>query len=168
MWSRFFFSSEAKSLSPLCQEYFLTSRMPSTDTDAPLPVPCMVTNCPNCVTPGSAFVMYKRGMNCVRIPHTHTHQVHTTRLFRRRRPTRPFSLFFSVTPSSRRFLPTLFFFFFFSSPPPTGRLRSERVLCPLGLQHISGVHYSVSPLRRSCCTFVFCGKTPASALARPH
>lgn len=32
-----------------------------------MPVPCMVTNCPNCITPGSAFVMHKRGMKCVRI-----------------------------------------------------------------------------------------------------
>lgn len=46
------------------QEHFLTSQTPPPGAAAA--VPCMVMHCPNCVTPGSAFVMSKRAMNLVR------------------------------------------------------------------------------------------------------
>ncbi|XP_068442554.1 F-box DNA helicase 1 [Clinocottus analis] len=43
-------------------EYFLKSAMPSTLVGDPLP--CCVSDCPNCTTPGSAFIMYKRQLKC--------------------------------------------------------------------------------------------------------
>ncbi|XP_070848572.1 F-box DNA helicase 1 isoform X2 [Chaetodon trifascialis] len=45
-------------------EYFLESQMPSSLLKVGEPVPCIVTDCPNCVTPSSAFVMFKRQMKC--------------------------------------------------------------------------------------------------------
>uniref|UniRef100_A0A7N8X178 F-box DNA helicase 1 n=1 Tax=Mastacembelus armatus TaxID=205130 RepID=A0A7N8X178_9TELE len=42
-------------------EYFLKSEMPGSVIK---PAPCSIPNCPNCVTPGSAFVMCKRQMKC--------------------------------------------------------------------------------------------------------
>ncbi|KAE8281648.1 F-box DNA helicase 1 [Larimichthys crocea] len=43
-------------------EYFLKSEMPSSSLRAGEPIPCCVTDCPNCITPGSAFIMRKRQM----------------------------------------------------------------------------------------------------------
>ncbi|KAG7234264.1 hypothetical protein INR49_004119 [Caranx melampygus] len=43
-------------------EYFLKSQMPNTLMKAGEPLPCSVTNCPNCITPGSAFIMCARQM----------------------------------------------------------------------------------------------------------
>ncbi|XP_073336355.1 F-box DNA helicase 1 [Pagrus major] len=43
-------------------EYFLKSVMPSTLQKAGEPIPCTVTDCPNCITPGSAFIMCKQQM----------------------------------------------------------------------------------------------------------
>ncbi|XP_059182221.1 F-box DNA helicase 1 isoform X2 [Centropristis striata] len=40
-------------------EYFLKSEMPVGN-----PLPCCVTDCPNCTTPGSAFIMCKQQMKC--------------------------------------------------------------------------------------------------------
>ncbi|XP_038594426.1 F-box DNA helicase 1 [Micropterus salmoides] len=45
-------------------EYFLTSEMPSSLQTAGEPLPCAVTDCPNCTTPGSAFTMCKRQLKC--------------------------------------------------------------------------------------------------------
>lgn len=45
-------------------EYFLKSEMPSNLTNGGNPLPCCVTDCPNCTTPGSAFIMFKQEMNC--------------------------------------------------------------------------------------------------------
>ncbi|XP_070785004.1 F-box DNA helicase 1 [Enoplosus armatus] len=45
-------------------EYFLKSQMPSPLQKAGEPLPCTVTDCPNCTTPGSAFTMHKRQMRC--------------------------------------------------------------------------------------------------------
>ncbi|XP_041820318.1 F-box DNA helicase 1 [Chelmon rostratus] len=45
-------------------EYFLESQMPGSLLRASEPVPCIVTDCPNCITPSSAFVMCKRQMKC--------------------------------------------------------------------------------------------------------
>ncbi|KAG7234265.1 hypothetical protein INR49_004120 [Caranx melampygus] len=36
--------------------------MPDTLMKAGEPLPCSVTNCPNCITPGSAFIMCARQM----------------------------------------------------------------------------------------------------------
>ncbi|XP_035504446.1 F-box DNA helicase 1 isoform X2 [Scophthalmus maximus] len=43
-------------------EYFLKSEMPRALMKAGGPLPCSVPNCPNCITPGSAFVMHKQEM----------------------------------------------------------------------------------------------------------
>ncbi|KAM8740706.1 F-box DNA helicase 1 isoform 2-T2 [Acanthopagrus schlegelii] len=43
-------------------EYFLKSVMPNTLQSAGEPIPCTVTDCPNCITPGSAFIMCKQHM----------------------------------------------------------------------------------------------------------
>lgn len=40
--------------------------MPSSSLRAGEPIPCCVTDCPNCITPGSAFIMRKRQMKFVR------------------------------------------------------------------------------------------------------
>ncbi|KAF1372544.1 hypothetical protein PFLUV_G00266600 [Perca fluviatilis] len=45
-------------------EYFLKSEMPSTLMKVGDPLPCCVTDCPNCTTPGSAFIMCKQQMKC--------------------------------------------------------------------------------------------------------
>ncbi|XP_034382510.1 F-box DNA helicase 1 [Cyclopterus lumpus] len=45
-------------------EYFLKSEMPSTLAAAGDPLPCCVSHCPNCTTPGSAFIMCKRELKC--------------------------------------------------------------------------------------------------------
>ncbi|GAA6227752.1 F-box DNA helicase 1 [Lates japonicus] len=45
-------------------EYFLKSEMPDTLMKKGEPLPCSVTNCPNCITPGSAFIMCKQQMKC--------------------------------------------------------------------------------------------------------
>ncbi|XP_034529352.1 F-box DNA helicase 1 [Notolabrus celidotus] len=45
-------------------EYFLKSDMPKSLMKAGDPLPCCVTDCPNCTTPGSAFIMSKREMKC--------------------------------------------------------------------------------------------------------
>ncbi|XP_037616813.1 F-box DNA helicase 1 [Sebastes umbrosus] len=45
-------------------EYFLKSEMPSTLMKAGNPLPCCVSECPNCTTPGSAFIMCKQQMKC--------------------------------------------------------------------------------------------------------
>ncbi|XP_034719247.1 F-box DNA helicase 1 [Etheostoma cragini] len=45
-------------------EYLLKSEMPSTLMKVGDPLPCCVTDCPNCTTPGSAFIMCKQKMKC--------------------------------------------------------------------------------------------------------
>ncbi|XP_008285207.1 F-box DNA helicase 1 [Stegastes partitus] len=45
-------------------EYFLTSEMPSPQLTAGEPLPCSIAYCPNCITPGSAFVMRKQQIKC--------------------------------------------------------------------------------------------------------
>lgn len=45
-------------------EYFLRSELSSSLQPGSQPLPCSVTNCPNCITPGSAFMMRKRQMRC--------------------------------------------------------------------------------------------------------
>uniref|UniRef100_A0A3Q1GA91 DNA 3'-5' helicase n=1 Tax=Acanthochromis polyacanthus TaxID=80966 RepID=A0A3Q1GA91_9TELE len=45
-------------------EYFLKSEMPSSQLMASGPPPCSISDCPNCITPGSAFVMRKQDMKC--------------------------------------------------------------------------------------------------------
>ncbi|XP_054480308.1 F-box DNA helicase 1 [Anoplopoma fimbria] len=45
-------------------EYFLKSEMPGTLMKAGDPLPCCVSDCPNCTTPGSAFIMCKQQMKC--------------------------------------------------------------------------------------------------------
>ncbi|XP_023142098.2 F-box DNA helicase 1 [Amphiprion ocellaris] len=45
-------------------EYFLKSEMPSPQLTAGGPPPCSVSNCPNCITPSSAFVMREQHMKC--------------------------------------------------------------------------------------------------------
>uniref|UniRef100_A0A3B4XRS4 DNA 3'-5' helicase n=1 Tax=Seriola lalandi dorsalis TaxID=1841481 RepID=A0A3B4XRS4_SERLL len=47
-------------------EYFLKSEMPDSLMKAGEPLPCSITNCPNCITPGSAFIMCKQQMQYVR------------------------------------------------------------------------------------------------------
>ncbi|XP_028305652.1 F-box DNA helicase 1 [Gouania willdenowi] len=41
-------------------EYRLKSEMPSSSMSVTTPLPCSIENCPNCITPGSAFNMYQR------------------------------------------------------------------------------------------------------------
>uniref|UniRef100_A0A673B1Y6 F-box DNA helicase 1 n=1 Tax=Sphaeramia orbicularis TaxID=375764 RepID=A0A673B1Y6_9TELE len=43
-------------------DYFLKSEMPSSLLKSNDPLPCRVGNCPNCITPGSSFIMCKRRM----------------------------------------------------------------------------------------------------------
>lgn len=57
-------SESIRRLLTLDGEYFLRSAMPSTLTKTSEPLPCCVSNCPNCITPGSAFVMSRRQINC--------------------------------------------------------------------------------------------------------
>ncbi|XP_040885742.1 F-box DNA helicase 1 isoform X2 [Toxotes jaculatrix] len=45
-------------------EYFLKSEMPNSLMKVGEPLPCSVPNCPNCITPGSAFIMCKQQMKC--------------------------------------------------------------------------------------------------------
>lgn len=45
-------------------EYFLKSDMPESLMTSGDPLPCCVTDCPNCTTPGSAFIMSKRNLKC--------------------------------------------------------------------------------------------------------
>lgn len=45
-------------------EYFLKSEMPGSLLQEGEPLPCSVTDCPNCITPGSAFIMCKKQMKC--------------------------------------------------------------------------------------------------------
>ncbi|XP_075932332.1 F-box DNA helicase 1 [Anarhichas minor] len=45
-------------------EYFLKSEMPGTLMKVGDPLPCCVSDCPNCTTPGSAFIMCKQQMKC--------------------------------------------------------------------------------------------------------
>lgn len=45
-------------------EYFLKSEMPSTLVTVGEPLPCSIGNCPNCITPGSSFIMCKKQMKC--------------------------------------------------------------------------------------------------------
>ncbi|CAJ1054284.1 F-box DNA helicase 1 [Xyrichtys novacula] len=45
-------------------EYFLKSDMPASLMKTGDPLPCSVTQCPNCTTPGSAFIMSKRELKC--------------------------------------------------------------------------------------------------------
>ncbi|KAM9846194.1 F-box DNA helicase 1 [Aulostomus maculatus] len=45
-------------------EYYLTSQMPSAPLKASNTLPCSIANCPNCITPGSAFIMSRRKMQC--------------------------------------------------------------------------------------------------------
>nr|XP_046234545.1 F-box DNA helicase 1 [Scatophagus argus]XP_046234546.1 F-box DNA helicase 1 [Scatophagus argus] len=44
-------------------ECFLKSEMPSSSLKMGEPIPCTITDCPNCITPSSAFIMCKRQMN---------------------------------------------------------------------------------------------------------
>ncbi|KAM9335003.1 F-box DNA helicase 1 [Symphorus nematophorus] len=41
-------------------EYFLKSKMPNSLLKAGEPIPCSVTDCPNCITPSSAFTMCQK------------------------------------------------------------------------------------------------------------
>ncbi|CAK6959891.1 F-box DNA helicase 1 isoform X2 [Scomber scombrus] len=41
-------------------EYFLKSEMPSTLVKVDKPLPCSIGNCPNCITPGSSFIMCRK------------------------------------------------------------------------------------------------------------
>ncbi|XP_021175742.2 F-box DNA helicase 1 [Fundulus heteroclitus] len=45
-------------------EYFLKSQMPSSLVVGSSPLPCSISECPNCITPGSAFIMSKQKMQC--------------------------------------------------------------------------------------------------------
>ncbi|XP_019947758.2 F-box DNA helicase 1 isoform X1 [Paralichthys olivaceus] len=45
-------------------EYFFKSEMPNSLMKEGEALPCSVTNCPNCITPGSAFIMSKQQMKC--------------------------------------------------------------------------------------------------------
>uniref|UniRef100_A0A3Q1HGE1 F-box DNA helicase 1 n=1 Tax=Anabas testudineus TaxID=64144 RepID=A0A3Q1HGE1_ANATE len=45
-------------------EYFLKSEMPSSLVKVGEPLPCTIPNCPNCITPSSAFIMCKQQMRC--------------------------------------------------------------------------------------------------------
>ncbi|KAM6962054.1 F-box DNA helicase 1 [Tautogolabrus adspersus] len=45
-------------------EYFLKSDMPASLMKDGNPLPCCVKDCPNCTTPGSAFIMSKQEMKC--------------------------------------------------------------------------------------------------------
>lgn len=45
-------------------EYYLKSEMPNSSLNVSGPIPCKVKDCPNCVTPSSAFIMCKREMKC--------------------------------------------------------------------------------------------------------
>ncbi|XP_038142942.1 F-box DNA helicase 1 isoform X2 [Cyprinodon tularosa] len=45
-------------------EYFLKSQMPSSLTAGNNPLPCSISECPNCITPGSAFIMSRQKKQC--------------------------------------------------------------------------------------------------------
>lgn len=57
-------SETIRRLLTLDGEYFLKSDMPSALIKDDEPLPCCVSNCPNCITPGSAFIMSRRQINC--------------------------------------------------------------------------------------------------------
>lgn len=57
-------SESIRRLLTLDGEYFLKSDMPSALIKDSEPLPCCVSNCPNCITPGSAFIMSRRQINC--------------------------------------------------------------------------------------------------------
>lgn len=57
-------SESIRRLLTLDGEYFLKSDMPSALIKDDQPLPCCVANCPNCITPGSAFIMSRRQINC--------------------------------------------------------------------------------------------------------
>ncbi|KAJ0012491.1 hypothetical protein NQD34_016825, partial [Periophthalmus magnuspinnatus] len=57
-------SESIRRLLTLDGEYFLKSDMPSALIKDNQPLPCCVSNCPNCTTPGSAFIMSRRQINC--------------------------------------------------------------------------------------------------------
>uniref|UniRef100_A0A1A8HT58 F-box DNA helicase 1 n=3 Tax=Nothobranchius kuhntae TaxID=321403 RepID=A0A1A8HT58_NOTKU len=46
----------------VAKEYFLTSQVSMEAGSAPLP--CSISDCPNCITPGSAFTMSKQSFKC--------------------------------------------------------------------------------------------------------
>ncbi|XP_041637121.1 F-box DNA helicase 1 [Cheilinus undulatus] len=48
----------------LAGEYFLKSDMPDSLIKEGQALPCCVQNCPNCTTPGAAFIMSKQEMKC--------------------------------------------------------------------------------------------------------
>lgn len=45
-------------------EYFLKSHIPSSLEASNSPLPCSISECPNCITPGSAFIMSRQKMQC--------------------------------------------------------------------------------------------------------
>uniref|UniRef100_A0A3P9IRP0 F-box DNA helicase 1 n=1 Tax=Oryzias latipes TaxID=8090 RepID=A0A3P9IRP0_ORYLA len=55
------FTSTVLRLLNMAGEYFLKSEMP---VEGPGPPPCSVSDCPNCLTPGSAFIMSKKKIQC--------------------------------------------------------------------------------------------------------
>ncbi|XP_058480287.1 F-box DNA helicase 1 isoform X2 [Solea solea] len=58
-------SESIRRLLTVAGEYYLKSAMPnSLMSGGGEPLPCSVSSCPNCITPGSAFVMSKRAMSC--------------------------------------------------------------------------------------------------------
>ncbi|XP_072311104.1 F-box DNA helicase 1 [Eucyclogobius newberryi] len=57
-------SESIRRLLTLDGEYFLKSDMPSALVKDNQPLPCCVSNCPNCITPGSAFIMSRRQIYC--------------------------------------------------------------------------------------------------------
>lgn len=57
-------SESIRRLLTLDGEYFLKSDMPSALIKDNEPLPCCVPNCPNCITPGSAFIMSRRQIIC--------------------------------------------------------------------------------------------------------
>ncbi|CAL1568718.1 unnamed protein product [Knipowitschia caucasica] len=57
-------SESIRRLLTLDGEYYLKSNMPLTLIKDKEPLPCCVDNCPNCITPGSAFIMSRRQINC--------------------------------------------------------------------------------------------------------
>lgn len=57
-------SESIRRLLTLDGEYFLKSDLPSALIKGDEPLPCCVSNCPNCITPGAAFIMSRRQINC--------------------------------------------------------------------------------------------------------
>ncbi|XP_017288054.1 F-box DNA helicase 1 [Kryptolebias marmoratus] len=48
----------------VAKEYFLKSQMPVSPEAGGGPIPCSIPNCPNCLTPGSAFIMSRQTKQC--------------------------------------------------------------------------------------------------------